>query len=288
MSFAPHANIKVRQAAYVWRLLRKPFALPPCSFSHHECQYERIDMDILGCLLCGHVHACCDGDCQDVVETDDSSVCLLSGVVIRDKKFVVDEYMDTQTLNDMPVSNRVFDEECSHEQIEAVVRLLLHSSTSRTLYLRQMALMIEKWLLRLKNCENLCATLCSLMQEAASSGSISNYDADVRKELIAQTTHAIYKCLQILVCSFGMPMKLGELPNVATGMLYLMRAGLFFENVVILPTLPILRKYLPSENSLLHFFDIKAKIITECENRVRFCLRNTTMHQLKEFGFTTQ
>ena len=48
-----------------------------------------------------------------------------------------------------------------------------------------------------------------------------------------------------------------------------------------------LRAYLPSENMLAAFFDIKSRTITESENRVKFALRTATRERLLLAGFNT-
>jgi hypothetical protein len=78
-----------------WRQLRSPFVLPRVTSKCHECKWEKIDIDVLGCTLCGKVHACEYGTCTHVIETSDGLVCEFSGVVVYTKCFVETEYMDT-------------------------------------------------------------------------------------------------------------------------------------------------------------------------------------------------
>lgn len=265
MSFPKHRNTQVQLAADVWKALRSPFALPPCSFACHTCKFEKIDIDILGCLLCGNIHACSDGDCQQISESDDGTVCLLTGVVIRHKKFVDDEYNDTQILCDMPFSTRIFDEESGHEQIHQALSHVLLSDITKKLHARQAVITMEKWFSKLKNSAWIAHTACTLMAEAVKSKKIIEYNSKVRKQLVNQCSDIIYTCIKTLVHNFGMPLKLGELSNVAVGMVYLMRSGIYFEGLVILPKFMILNEFLPTENCLPLHFDIKSKFVTESE-----------------------
>ena len=92
--------LRVREISALWTALRQPFVLPKASFGFHECQWERLDLDVLGCVLCGTIHACADGRCQNTEEVEDGHVCVLSGVVIREKRFVATEFIPHALLTD--------------------------------------------------------------------------------------------------------------------------------------------------------------------------------------------
>ncbi len=78
----------------LWRRLRRPFILPLCA-QHHACEWESIDIDVLGCLVCGRIHACDVCACTDVIETNDSVVCAISGAVLRSQRYSEVEFVDT-------------------------------------------------------------------------------------------------------------------------------------------------------------------------------------------------
>jgi hypothetical protein len=84
---------------------------------------------------------------------------------------------------------------------------------------------------------------------------------------VESVTRDIVGAIRGLVYGFRMPLKDGELRTVAVGMLYLMRQGVTFESIVILPVVDELVRYLPNESMLSVFFDVRAKTITESENR---------------------
>ena len=71
-----------------WLLLRSPFALTPLTMPHHKCQWERIDVDKSGCLLCSHVHVCGVNKCTNIVQTQDATVCEVTGLCIRTSNIV--------------------------------------------------------------------------------------------------------------------------------------------------------------------------------------------------------
>ena len=54
----------------LWRLMKQPFVLP-CGYAHtHDCKWKAIDAGLLGCELCGAIHACADLLCKNIIETD--------------------------------------------------------------------------------------------------------------------------------------------------------------------------------------------------------------------------
>ena len=120
----------------LWRLLKQPFTLPTNCAHTHTCEWKAINVDILGCVLCGDIHACSDLKCKDVIETEDGTVCALSGVYIRNKQYVLTEYQDTVNLTDMKVSHRVI-EESSYEDILSVFERLILSQIAENLHYKQ-------------------------------------------------------------------------------------------------------------------------------------------------------
>jgi hypothetical protein len=111
-------SLRVREISALWTVLRQPFVLPKASFGHHECKWERLDLDVLGCLLCGTIHACGDGACRCTQEVEDGHVCTLSGVVIREKRFVQTEFIAHAHLTDCVTSQSVFEEENAAEEAQ--------------------------------------------------------------------------------------------------------------------------------------------------------------------------
>jgi hypothetical protein len=67
-----------------------------------------------------------------------------------------------------------------------------------------------------------------------------------------------------------------------------MRTGVVFEDIAVLPAVIVLGVYLPSENTLTWFLDIKSSTITESENRVKFSLRTSMRERLLLAGFSVE
>lgn len=113
----------------IWRILRRPFALPP-RLAGHVCSghWEAIDIDIAGCRVCGLVHVCIDSPASatqtlpprrvamardsavfcglgsihakcvlvfDDCEGNHVSVCDITGYCVREKMFVENEFTET-------------------------------------------------------------------------------------------------------------------------------------------------------------------------------------------------
>jgi hypothetical protein len=281
-------SLRVREISALWTVLRQPFVLPKASFGHHECKWERLDLDVLGCLLCGTIHACSDGACKHTQEVEDGHVCILSGVLVREKRFVQSEFIAHASLTDCVASQSVFEEENAAVDVRNVVENLLCSETSKMLYLRNIMYYMNKGKHKLKQAPNLVVACAQLMQECMLARPLRKFDLEGRKALVERVTRSILHAICGLVYNFRMPLKDGELKTVAVGMIYLMRKGVTFERVVILPAVGELVRFLPSESMLSVFFDIRGRTITESENRVKFALRSATRARLLAAGFGVQ
>ena len=76
----------------VWRMLRRPFALPQEIDIPHTCQWESFAFSKLGCTLCGKIHCCDDGRCENTFQCSDGTVCALSGIVVNKYNFQINEW----------------------------------------------------------------------------------------------------------------------------------------------------------------------------------------------------
>ena len=139
-------SLTPRQTALVacWRNLRQPFVLPRASAPYHTCAWERIEIDLYCCTLCSCVHACSESTCQDIVETEDGTVCCLSGIALRTIRFVEEEFVEHIHLTDFKQAASLFDEETCSSEIEQCVRLLLTSNVTRRLYGKAMLKRMDK------------------------------------------------------------------------------------------------------------------------------------------------
>ncbi len=86
-------------------------------------------MDVMGCLLCGNMHACADGLCVSMEEVEDSVLCTMSCVLICNKRFMENKFMSHVNLNltDFVTSHNVFEEENTASNVRSIVHNLLCS-----------------------------------------------------------------------------------------------------------------------------------------------------------------
>ena len=284
------ANIVPLRMTYMltlWRELRKPFVLPPSSVGFHTCEWEQLDIDLFACKFCGNVHACRDLQCVDTIETNDGTVCALSGVVIREKKYDINEFQDTIDLtSEFKPSYRHFEEEAIADEIEFVIDKIMNSNQTFKLLLKPTAVKMER-LMKERSSENLLHLSCSL-SHILNDSNLLQVTSDEYKHIYCQSVKHCKIVLRNMVKTFGMAYKQNELTHIIVGMLYLMRSGIMFENLIILPKLNKLGYILPPENALNSVFDIRAKYLTETENRIKFCLRSTSKHKLQNAGFKEQ
>ena len=148
----------------VWRRLRRPFILP-CAAPCHECEWESIDVDMLGCLVCGDIHLCDVCTCLDVIETGDSVVCAISGAVLRTQVYSSLEFVDTVALTG-PVAQ-------SHEdvtvEIDQTVKHMLLSVSSVRQCRSALVRTLVGWCrsIALQSCHTcIVSVLCALVREA--------------------------------------------------------------------------------------------------------------------------
>ena len=245
-------SLHVRKITKLWQALRKPFTLPPASLGYHECRWEHLDIYVMGW-------------CVSTEEVEDSVVCTLSGVLIRNKRFVENEFMSHLNPTDFVPSHNVFEEENAASDVRSIVHNLLCSEMSKTLYFRSVVLHMNRSRLKLKNAENIALACAELMGECIHTLKLTEFNVATRNAIVKPVSQCILKVMNALVHNFRMPLKEGELKTVTVGMLYLMRKGVVFEDITVLPAMSELRAYLLSENILAAFFDIKSRTITVSE-----------------------
>lgn len=259
----------------IWCRLRRPFILPQCAQagpSHHACEWEAIDIDVLGCLVCGRIHACDVCACTDVIETNDSIVCAISGAVLRSQRYSDVEFVDTVAMTG-PVSQ--FEENFDAEVEQTVEHMLLSASSQRQ---RRSALCDV--LLRWTRCDlgappasSVLAVCAGLARKAAHLPHAFVFVSQERRHALASA--AKNDCRRILrfMVTCGMPVKAAEAPRLTVGLLYLMRHGIRNAKHVVLEQRSEIAQILPAEAQLSKHYDIHPKFITETENRIKFCLR---------------
>lgn len=255
----------------LWHRLRRPFTLPPCA-RHHECEWEHIDIDVLGCLTCGRIHACNVCTCTDVVETSDSVVCALSGAVLRNQRYSDVEFVDTVAMTG-PVSQ--FEEDFDAEVEQTVDHMLLSVSSQRQ---RRMALcdVLLRWVrggMGTPPARSMLGALAAMARKAALQAHAFAFVSSGHRHVLAAAAKSDCRRMLRFMVTCGMPVKAAEAPRLTVGLLYLMRHGICKAQHVVLEQRRELAQILPAEAALLKHYDIHPKFITETENRIKFCLR---------------
>lgn len=268
----------VHELVHVWRQLRAPFPLPCVTAKSHVCEWEKLEIDVLGCTLCGKVHACEYGSCQSVLETSDGLVCELSGVVVYGKRYVESEFMDTVCVTGTDIPDW---RENMGGDVAQIVRSLLCSPRQARVQRSMLLAMLEKCtghfdkqMRQSKNTMAVC--MQALSQFSTTPYVFAHVSQDERQRLVR---HIVEQCIRILhiLANHGMHIRINEVQRLAVGIVYLMRCGVTMNGVFVLQRVPELESLLPPESSLLSAFSIHPKYITEMENRLKFCLRNQAL-----------
>ena len=278
----------------LWRQLRQPFALCTKMQEYHKCEFELFDIDAAGCVICGKIHRCSPQTCKEVVHTDDSVVCLVTGFCVESKIFAETEYSDTIASYNMnqqaePQSGLSL----QYSDIELLMQQLLVSDKARSSHdheLQRFRLKLQANMAQEINRvskkgvvnvvdviqQSLCLTKCNRILSP-------DFDLSLRTQLVQTCSQYICYVINTCVNMFHMCCKPSELRMIVFGLVYLMRNGVVMQNIQVIPKLSRLQDILPSENSLLHAYNFRAKYITDVENKFKFLFRSLKLQQLLVF-----
>jgi hypothetical protein len=288
--------MKCPPSVALWRAIADPFKVPP---SIHRCRlddWQLIDCDLAGCMVCGKIHACCPEVCP-LAMSEGRQVCEITGFCVKHIQFADEEFVDTVGYIHAPYvpAHRSIE----HEQIEAWIDEVLCSARSRSslhadLEKRQartrvVFLRVAKHYKSLRlplNLVELCATTAHSMANIRSPRLM---DPDWLGALARRCVeHAVFFCRTFLDALKCTPPAI-KMHGFVVGLLYLMRGGMCIcGNVVIVPRIADLEDVLPSENQVKALFNLSTKIITEVENIIKLALRQFTRDQLLAMGFEQQ
>ena len=283
-------------AEAVWTKLRRPFVLCAGCHASHVCEWEVFDVDRAGCLLCSVIHRCSHESCRDVTQTEDATVCNVTGLCVSTANLVQSEYDENiVSYNGGRAGSKpaCFAES---DDVERYVHELLTSARCEASFRHEKA----KFGAKLGACMNslVCKSMAtqtplnmiqvverSLGAMKSSRVTEQEFDHEARRRLAALCARQL--TLIIAVCDKCMPgrFKKSEMRIIVFGLMYLMRTGVSIEYITVIPRVPSLTFLLPVESNLQRFFDFKAKHITEVENKFKFLLRNLDKHQLLSVGF---
>jgi len=289
--------MKVRDSKTFWSLLRKPFPLCECLKCDHECEWEIFDFGKAGCLLCGAIHECSAQTCKNREEVSDGVVCTVTGCYIEEKNYVQPEFSDNViACGENPAQKTNDSDNVVHDCVSLHVQNFLTSENSRLVYHYETIKLCQKLgaisqntiMECVKNDQvvNLVDVIASATHEAKQ-GSLTmhSYDLELREAVATRCISYIVNLIIIWNMCSAKKIRKSELKSITIGILYLMRCGVNYNGVIILPKIVELTHILPSENLLMPFFGFKSKFITDTENRFKFLIKSMPPAKLKVLGF---
>lgn len=286
----------------LWHNMRKPFTVPP---EHHAVHvYEIFDDNMAGCLTCGHVHIC--NNCADVIETEEGCVCSITGLVVYPFVFKSTEFMDTCILTKRCRRQSCIEQTQQHVQvcqnIQQHIDFLFTSKEACSVLQKEQAnslqLLVDSVMHALPHQShqppcNIIALICQSIQPSVvfKYKTYANnvldfithvFDVHHRKDVLERVCVVLEKFLTPLHSSEILRIRPSEVSSLMIGLLYLLRNGVQIHDLVILPQIPELKLILPNTMHLERVFKIRAKTLTEVENRVKFTLRQMDCSSMKK------
>jgi len=267
-------------SVHAWLLLRKPFPLTRRCVSTHACEWERIDVDKTGCVLCSNIHVCSFGQCKQVTLTEDSLVCDITGLCIRQDNIIVtgfsDEVISYGSSETYTCDNKRLEQ---YDCIDAFVCELLLSETAsrvhgieRKHYLSKLTISIQKTINKHTAPRGMLSVL-ALIEDAVSHNTdrkgYSVFDHAGRQRVAESCVKQLRSTLPICNKFLKMNIKRTDMRSAVFGLLFLMRSGIHIHDICVLPSIPELLEFLPNESNLLKYFGFKSKTITEIENKFK-------------------
>jgi hypothetical protein len=186
--------------------------------------------------------------------------------------------------------HNAFGSNCYEEQMQIVTSTLKHIMCSEKTKLslhkenaklkHQLRAVIPQTLRAYKKMEKI-PTICDLETQLHRSNNIARiplseaqWDLKDMCQLVKQAAIPITRLIIFMrtFCS-NVPICVRQ-NTIVVGLLYMLRRGVVVHNVTVLPKISALRMVLPLEQHLVTVFNIRAKIITEAENVIKFNLRN--------------
>ena len=277
----------------IWRHLHTPFELCPRARGLHECQWQVFDADRAGCTRCSYVHVCNRGDCN-LIQTEESMVCDITGYCVVTKNFVLGQYSDCiayQGSTTTCETSRV-----SLDEIERIVRHLLMSASA----VECRRLNMQKFQARLSACIQSAVfegQQCAIRIVEASLSAVGQridvpltLPTAIMLLLVDVCAKEICRLVSVGYFRMGIQVRPSDFRDIVVGLLFLMRTGIVAHGVVVLRRVPLLMHLLPVENMLCKMFQIQSKTVTDVENKYKMHIRQCTREALLAVGFdaTTQ
>ena len=267
----------------IWRTLRRPFRYPKCA--PNRCVWEVFDVSQAGCLRCGAHHTChdnaVDSTCPLAVNDDLSRVCTITGCVLNEVRHGPDEYVDTCCISGSADARRHGGATELDAEVHCVVFRLLQGDHARRYRQEENARQARKVraslhkalrqakLRGLEGLPNICQVLAEVMQGEKN----LRFVQEASERLADQCTKEILACL-VELRGRGVKTTSGQcLQELVCGLLYMLRTGLCYRNIVLLQCIHEIADCLPLESKITQYFGISSKCVTSVENLVKLTFR---------------
>jgi hypothetical protein len=265
----------------MWRAVADPFVVPQAVHRCRPADWELVDCDVAGCVVCGRGHLCAHETCP-LVAYEGRQVCEITGFCVRNHQYAEDEYVDTAvrpTQHAVPVVRTfewgqidgwVYAALCS-AAVRASLQLEAHKRAARA---RSIFVRLAKHCKAQRTPVNL-VHLCTLMAHSMATVRRPRFETPARlRDLARACVQAVAAfCTTFFDASRCVPPPV-KMHGFVVGLLYLMRTGMTVcGNVQIVPMVRGLDGVLPSENQVKPLFHLSTKIMTEVENVIKMALR---------------
>jgi hypothetical protein len=284
-----------------WVCLRRPFVIPS-GLTGHSCEehWEKFDVDKAACTMCSNIHVCTARTCPSIAEND-GFVCGVTGLFLGQCLMDQNEFVSTSDNGFRSESSNVVfsfvqDNPVNMSDLDSITRVLesilisaktQSSIDSETLKMvnkmRAVGLRRMRQYRLMKRVPNLCDIdahlhhmLCGHRPPPQSVAS----SLRERKDCINFAALSISRliCFMRAHCS-NVPSCVKQ-GGVVIGMLYMMRSGVTIDNITVLARIPELKRFLPLEQHLPTFFNVRAKVVTEAENVIKYNMRGVNHRSL--------
>jgi hypothetical protein len=282
-----------------WVCLRQPFMLPT-GLAGHVCDnhWEKFDVDKAACTVCSNIHVCNVRTCPSTHELD-GIICNVTGLFLS--QHLVDQFdfpIRTEKSYHTTSNSATFVQESPVELADMdnitrlVANILISKKTQQSISMetekltnkmRSVCLRKMRTYRLLKKTPNLCeidAFLHTMLQGHRIPPQSVVSSMEERGVCIKFAAMAICRLIAFMrTYCHNIPSCVKQ-GGIAIGMLYMMRSGVTIDNITVLPRIPRLKHILPLEQHLPTFFNVRAKVVTEAENVIKYNMRSVNPRSL--------
>ena len=295
-----------------WEKNQHLFLLPAC-YGGHKHVWTVIDLDCVGCTMCGVVHICGDRNnivpCCQELQSDTSVVCTYTGVVIENstmynetcstQSFRIDSVSmpsvhDTTPIKKPSTKSQLSQMEKIRHLAKQIIQQLFFSEDAARCREKEEQRVSQKIQAAFVNhtqknrFQHGCYDILSALES-----SIHVYNQFHRENDPEQLRAINWKKFQDHLCyTIGFIFNPSQLQvherndffrNLIIAYIYMSKSGLKKSSVTFIPEHKILTQCLPLEVFLWPCFKIQAKVITEGENILKHFINKLDCERLLDF-----